>query len=221
MTDTFKPKLSYHHKDTVSMYSEKGTFTAVRLLDYCIQIAANGGELNFSNEWLLSVLKVSASTLHYAYNVLESQEILVRQWKDKSIYQRDSFKLDYKTSLEWMKTTIYDKSYTQAARRSFKRAYIKQSLLYVRDDKKRIEDALTEAKVSEDKLKGVARKRLIDEIKGRINKEYDRYIKFKTNQVNKIVERLNSTSDELNVYDDVIYQFSVSIGYRPPDLVQS
>lgn len=221
MLDKFRPKLNYHHQDTVRMYSEKGTFTAVRLLDYAIQVAANGGDLNFSNQWLLDVLKVSASTLHYAFNVLEYQGILTRQWKDKSIYQRDSFKLDYKTALEWLKITIYDKSYTQAPKRSFMRAFIKQSLLYVRNDKERIEDALSEAKVSEAKLKGVARKKLVDEIKNKINKDYERYIKFKTNQVNKIVERLNSTSSELEVYDDAIYSFSVSIGYRPPDLVQS
>lgn len=221
MLDKFRPKLNYHHPDTVKMYSNKGTFTAVRLLDYSIQIAANGGDLNFSNQWLLDVLNVSASTLHYAFNVLESEGILTRQWKDKTIYQRDSFKLDYKTALEWLKITIYDRSYTQAPRRSFMRAFIKQSLLYVRNDKERIEDALSEAKVSEDKLKGAARKKLIDEIKNKINKDYERYIKFKTNQVNKIVERLNSTSSELEVYDDAIYSFSVSIGYRPPDLAQS
>lgn len=218
----FKIKLNYVYQDTVSKYAEKtGIFTAVRLLNYAIQIAANGGKLNFSNSFLAETLNVPLSTLHYAIHILEAEGVLIRTWKDESIYKRDSFKLDYKVVLEWLKTTVYDKGYINAPKRSFKRAFIKQTLIYVRDDKNRIQDELTKLKINDDKLKGENRKMVIDSIKKNIDREYQRYVELKTKQVKRIIERNGSSSDDITIYDDVIVQFAKSLGYRPPSMNQS
>src|SRR5690606_31094821 len=117
-------------------YRKSGTFIAVKLIEHFILNVLRGNKLIFSNQYLAGKFYCTVSGLQDAYKVLEKDGIVSRTFKDENRHDRSEFIIDMEKAIEWLSVTIYDQEYKAAPKRSLFKAFVNQSVLFIKNKAK-------------------------------------------------------------------------------------
>lgn len=214
-----KKELSYAYESIDKFYLEKGSFLAIKLTQLFIMNVSRGNELNFSNNYLIGRFNCSESGLQDAFKIAESNNIFKRKIGASSNgkTERYGFELNIEQAIEWMSVSKYDNSYKNAPKRSLFKAFVNQSVIFIKDTARRIKDELKEFKNKRDQK---ARASKIAAIKEKTDKKYNRYINHLENRNAKLAKkRLQASSKELlSEAEKMLPSFVTGLGFqKPPD----
>lgn len=200
-----------------------GSFTAVRLVELFAQKSIGNQSIKDSNLELISKLGCSLSGLHYAFLILEADGILKRTFADDKKLTRTEFIFDLEKYVSWIKLTKFDKEYLEAPKRSFKRAVINQTSIFIKDVKSKLEKAVEEIKRTQKINDRIELQSIIKQLKDGIERDYTRYLKHLKSRVNKLAKTEERRQEK--AYKDSLSKTTIewimSNGLKPPNTLKT